>query len=265
MVYEVGRALDSGTMDPVQVGNNPDEWFESMAKDGTYVNHTFIEMAALILDSDIVVVPLHGTDSLPCHIIRAGLLSNGGRGKNCPIFLGYFEDDRHTAGHFQSLMPFEDSAILDMVKNDDGVDVAQLLQLPARSPVPEAEDSEEVSFTPSINSTEFQTPAPSNSGSSLHKPTDVSCTPPSPDTPFVYRRKVLLSLSDSPALESPVPDLTKKPSKKRARKRERTPSPLLSPIPVFRIGKNRENDEWMKLAAATRKSRRIRDQRNQGI
>ena len=102
-------------MDPVQVGNNADDGCDSVVKDGTYVNHTFIVMAALILDSDIVVVPLNGTDSVPCHIIRAGLLSNGGHGTNCQIFHGYFEDDRHTARHFQPLMPFEDSVVLDMV------------------------------------------------------------------------------------------------------------------------------------------------------
>ena len=150
-----------------------------------------------------------------------------------------FDMKMETLGHFQSLMPFEDSVILDMVKNGD-VDVGQLLQLPARSPVPEAEDTEQVSFVQSINSTEFQTPAPSNSGSSLPKSTDVSFTPPPPDTPFVNRRKALLSLSDSP-----VPDVAKKPSKKRAKKRERTPSPQVFPIPVLRIGKNRQNGEWM--------------------
>ena len=40
------------------------------------------------------------------------------RGRNCPIFIGYFEDDR-PAGHFQSLMPFEDSTILDMINFRD--------------------------------------------------------------------------------------------------------------------------------------------------
>ena len=133
MVNDVRRALDDGILALVQVGNNVDDWCERMVQDGTYVDHTFMEMSARILNSDIVVVSLHGNASGPCHVIRAGLLD--GRqgkakpGKNVPIFVGYFDDDKHTAGHFQSIMPFRDSEILNMVNSEGGVDVAERLNL----------------------------------------------------------------------------------------------------------------------------------------
>ena len=56
MVYDVRRALDSGTIVPVQFGNNPNDWCDSMEQDGTYIDLTFMEMSAQVLDSDIVIV-----------------------------------------------------------------------------------------------------------------------------------------------------------------------------------------------------------------
>ena len=141
-----------------------------------------------------------------------------------------------------------------------------------------------MSFTPSVNSTQFQTPAPLLPS--------INVTPPPPGTPFqtptprLNPRMAMLeevfgvgeasppqpqvthpsldfpaTVSVTPMMSpahSPVP--ASKPSRaKRAKKRPRTPSPTVSPIPILRYSlKNKENDEWMKLAAATRKSRRTR-------
>ena len=74
MVHEVRKAVDEGILDKIQVSNDVDEWCVRMERDGSYVDHTFIEMSARILDSDIVVVSLHGNASGPGHVIRAGLL-----------------------------------------------------------------------------------------------------------------------------------------------------------------------------------------------
>ena len=154
VAHEVKKAVDDGILALVQVDNNVNDWCDRMELEGTYVDHTFIEMSARILDSDIVVVSLHGNATGPSHMIRAGLLDGKqGQirpGKNLPIFIGYFEDERHTDGHFQSLMPFRDSDILDMVKADGGVDAAEILDLPPRAPhVPE---EGEISITPGVNS-----------------------------------------------------------------------------------------------------------------
>ena len=131
MVTKVWRALDDGSLVPLQVGNNVDDWCQRMFRDGTYVDLTFFEMSASVLDSDIAVVSLHGNASSSCHVIRAGLLDGrhgqARSGKNFPIFVGYFKDEKHKSGHFQSITPYRDSEILDMVKNDGGFDVAEQL------------------------------------------------------------------------------------------------------------------------------------------
>ena len=254
VAYEVRKAVDDGIVALVQVGNDIGKWCDEMQRDGKYVDHTFMEMSAKILDSDIVVVSLHGNASGPGHVIRAGILDGDTDktrpGKNMPIFIGYFEEERHTAGHFQALEPFKDSEILDSVKTDGGVDTAEKLKLPLRP-----QEQAEMSFAPNVNSTQFQTPAPPSN------PSDVTITPPPTGTPFcpVPRRPAALPSLSLTLSESPVPN--RKPSQTRAKKRVRTPSPTVSPIPILRFNRNRENDEWMKLAAATRKSRRIREQR----
>ena len=284
-------ALDSGIIVPIQVGNDPDDWCDSMDRDGTYTDHTFFEMSAKVLDSDIVIVPLHGTPDNPCHVIRAGLLGNGGRGRNPPIFIGYFEEVEHSAGHFQSLMPFRDGPILDIVKNDGGIDVAELNNLPARTVLEE----EEISFVPSVNSTHFQTPAQApgamrlrdqsctsdvSAASTPQTRSDVTVTPPPPATPFSYVPRVPTlpqptNYSPKSSIQEENVDRDMSPLKpKRSRKRKtndasvtasasppgkRARSP--SPIQILRFSRNKQNDEWKKLAAATRKSRRIRDQK----
>ena len=124
MVTKVWRALDDGILVPLQVGNNVDDWCQRMFRDGTYVDLTFLKMSASVLDSDIAVVSLHGNASSSCHVIRAGLLDGrhgqARSGKNFPIFVGYFKDEKHKSGHFQSITPYRDSEILDMVKSIKG-------------------------------------------------------------------------------------------------------------------------------------------------
>ena len=191
VAHEVKKAVDDGILALVQVDNDVNDWCDRMELEGTYVDHTFIEMSARVLDSDIVVVSLHGNATGPSHMIRAGLLDGKlGQirpGKNLPIFIGYFEDEKHTAGHFQSLMPFRDSDILDMVKADGGIDAAEVLDLPPRPPnVPE---EKEISITPGINS---------------------NLSPP------IFR------------------------------------------IPILKVNRNQENEEWLQVAAAIKESRRIR-------
>ena len=198
VAHEVKKAVDDGILALVQVDNDVNDWCDRMELEGTYVDHTFIEMSARVLDSDIVVVSLHGNATGPSHMIRAGLLDGKlGQirpGKNLPIFIGYFEDEKHTAGHFQSLMPFRDSDILDMVKADGGIDAAEVLDLPPRPPnVPE---EKEISITPGINS---------------------NLSPP------IFR------------------------------------------IPILKVNRNQENEEWLQVAAAIKVSRRLRGCKRVGM
>ena len=96
VVMDVKRAVLSGQISPVNLNNKVDEWCEKMAMSGTYVDHTWFEMAAQMLDSDVVIVPLHAFPGNPCHIISAGLLGHDGygrdvrHGKNVPIFIGKY-------------------------------------------------------------------------------------------------------------------------------------------------------------------------------
>ena len=154
----------------------------------------------MILDSDIVVVSLHGNTSGPCQIIRAGLLDprsgfQARPGKNVPIFVGYFEDEKkHKDGHFQSIMPFRDSEILDMVKSDGGVDVAQRLNL-QRPPVMDR-------LWPHCSPSQLARMSPSQ------------------------LRLLLLPSVPCPRRSASVPDIARKPSQKRAKKRSWQQLPL---------------------------------------
>ena len=154
VVMDVKRAVFTGQMSPANLNNKVEEWSEKMAVSGTFVDHTWFEMAAQMLDSDVVVIPLHAAEGDPCHIIPAGLLCHSGygavrHGQNLPIFIGnccniiiviiiiiiiilsgYFEDDKHSDGHFQSVVPFQDSAILQQLRDQGGPDVAAILDLP---------------------------------------------------------------------------------------------------------------------------------------
>ena len=135
---DVRRAVISGRMSSANLNNNADEWCESMARKGRFVDHTWFEMAAEMLDCDVCVIPLHPLPSNPCHIIQAGLLDHNGygelrHGRNLPIFIGYFEDDKHSAGHFQSIVPYRHSEILQLIRDQGGPDVAQILDLPNNS------------------------------------------------------------------------------------------------------------------------------------
>ena len=68
----------------------------------------------------------------------------------------------------------------------------------------------------------------------------------------------------APALPAVTRKSRKKTASVPARKRRRTPSPIpspqRSPIPVLRLFRNAENDEFMRLAKQIRKSRRIQEQ-----
>ena len=64
-------------------------WFQDMARSGKFVDHMWFEMAAEVLERDIVLIPLHPQNNGDLfHIISAGLLSGSGRGSNVPIFIG---------------------------------------------------------------------------------------------------------------------------------------------------------------------------------
>ena len=107
-----------------------------------------------------------------------------------------------------------------------------------------------MSFVLSVNSTHFSsalvTPRPRS---------DVTVTPPPSPTPFrpvPVSALPCLTLSESlaEALATPpsTPPLAAPPAGTPPRKRARSPSP----IPIMRLNRNKQIDEWMKLAAAKR-------------
>ena len=51
MVIDVKRAVRSGDLAPIQLNKDPDEWCEKMARVGTFTDHTFLEMAAKLLNT----------------------------------------------------------------------------------------------------------------------------------------------------------------------------------------------------------------------
>ena len=88
---EVKKAIRSGQLCPSILNFKVVEWCQKMTRKGTWVDHSWLEMAAQYLDRDIVILPLH---PLPggemYHLISAGLLSGNGRGRNAPIFIGNY-------------------------------------------------------------------------------------------------------------------------------------------------------------------------------
>ena len=46
---------------------------------------------------------------------------------------GYFEEEKHSDGHFQSIVPYRDSVILQLLRDQGGPDVAEILELPPYS------------------------------------------------------------------------------------------------------------------------------------
>ena len=89
VVNEVERAYKSGQISSKLLRLAGDEWCERMVRSGAPTDHTFLEMAAQVLDTDLVIIPLHPLPSGdPFHLISAGLLSDGSRGRNVPIFIG---------------------------------------------------------------------------------------------------------------------------------------------------------------------------------
>ena len=92
VVMDMKRAVASGKICS-SLFVDVDEWVTKMSKSGVFVDHLWMEMAAQILDVDVVIVPFHRLPSGPCHIKPAGLLANSGvgdvyHGKNLPIFIG---------------------------------------------------------------------------------------------------------------------------------------------------------------------------------
>ena len=48
---------------------------------------------------------------------------------NFKYFSGYFEEEFHNSGHYQSVVPIQDSEILRVFREGGGVDVAEMLDL----------------------------------------------------------------------------------------------------------------------------------------
>ena len=90
---------------------------------------------ANMLNRDIVVLPVHSksTENGMAHFIKGGSPMNANPAipaKRLPIFLGYFEETDFQAGHYQSVLPFKDNKVLQMIVKYGGFDVARTLGLP---------------------------------------------------------------------------------------------------------------------------------------
>ena len=107
-----------------------------MAKNGVFIDHAFLKGIANMLNRDIVILPVHtesASENGLAHFIKGGNPMNANPavpGQRLPIFLGYFEETHFKVGHYQSVLPTKNNAVLDMIVKYGGFNVASALGLP---------------------------------------------------------------------------------------------------------------------------------------
>ena len=118
---------------------NPSFYIERMQKDGTFLNHVFLQFLAWMIDHDFVIIYantntlvnddytlIKGNSFLrlkikkghPSHL--GGENPIGSHGSHFPIFLGYFEDTIYEAGHYQSIVPYCGNKIFQKILTQSG-------------------------------------------------------------------------------------------------------------------------------------------------
>ena len=121
-----------------------DNYCEDMSKPSAFVDALMLNTLAQRLNHDIVLVHMHADsvdNGLYNWIFGGGQLGDGVPANACPLFLSintqishclhfisvYFEEGYYRAGHFQSIIPFRNSEILESIKQEGGFDVAEFL------------------------------------------------------------------------------------------------------------------------------------------
>ena len=86
------------------------QWMKSMKNTGTFIDHYWLLACAQMLGRDIVLIPSFTQSSTEIgRIIRIQGGVNEDFGVFPPIFLGYLEDNMYTSGHFQAIVPTDES------------------------------------------------------------------------------------------------------------------------------------------------------------
>ena len=73
---ELKKAVEAGRYEACVFVNNErgysnfNEWHRLMRKNYEFVDHYFLEAAAMFLNQDIVVIPLHARPPRLCHVIK---------------------------------------------------------------------------------------------------------------------------------------------------------------------------------------------------
>lgn len=110
--------------------NPVDAWCSKMMKNGEFVDNIFIQIFAEMIQSDVIIIPVHGESAANglCTVVKGG--GNDTPGSNCPIFLGFFEETKFAVPHYQAVVPYRVSSITNLILDYGGVDVKAVLNLP---------------------------------------------------------------------------------------------------------------------------------------
>ena len=65
--------------------------------------------------------------SISKYLFPGGGYNSEESGSECPLFLGYYEESHFLAPHYQSVVPTRDNTVLEMIRENDGYDVARQL------------------------------------------------------------------------------------------------------------------------------------------
>ena len=139
-------ALRSGKIDEAFFWPNPVGYLTNMAQDYQFVDNLFLKFFAVVTNRDIVILPLHPESAIVNREFTwifgktfsqsklflyisppGGGYNNQESGKECPLFLGYYEESHFMSPHYQSVVPTRDSTVLEMIRENDGYDVARKL------------------------------------------------------------------------------------------------------------------------------------------
>ena len=89
------------------IGRTPQQWVDYMSQDGVFCDNIFVQLAAIVLNRDIVTVPVF-PESAAINRMFSVYKSAGDDGpfsKFPPLYVLYFESWRFISAHYQSVRP----------------------------------------------------------------------------------------------------------------------------------------------------------------
>ena len=183
------------------IKGSPEAYLEYMKVQGCFADQIFLLMLASLLQTDIILLPVHARDgSVEKNYIRLpeGIFGSEESGTNQTIFMAYYKEHEFLAGHYQAMEPVTNGPVVQDIHLKGGLDIAAALSLPDHLGRPtfnilifysffflidtRSLPSNTASFSPGANSTLAITPASKRNRSPSPPVTlsEVVLTPPPP-------------------------------------------------------------------------------------